>query len=102
MPAEWQARQLLLARSAPGPENMRSLLGSSTLTDFSDNLLSACAQSGAKAAPAMRTIGSSFRTIQSSSGDYDSGLLDGVYRAASRRWCWCSGPSACDLLCPAS
>jgi hypothetical protein len=38
MPAEWQARQLLLAASAPGPSgNMRSPVGrSKTLTDLSE------------------------------------------------------------------
>ena len=38
MPAEWQARQLLLSASAPGPWNIRSPNGRSTLTDFRTNL----------------------------------------------------------------
>src|SRR3954468_24017500 len=91
MPAEWHARQLLLAASAPGPENMRSLLGSSTLTDFRDSLSCACAQSGAMAAPAMRTIGSRVRIIHSSSGDYDGGLLDDVAHEAAQVPVGCSG-----------
>src|SRR3954464_14582441 len=70
---------------------MRSLLGSSTLTDFRDNLFSTCAQSGAMAAPAMRTIGSRARIIHSSSGDHDGGLLDDVAHEAARVPVGCSG-----------
>src|SRR6266478_1042663 len=85
MPAEWQARQLLLATCELGPSgNMRSPLGSSTLTDFSINLSSACAHNGANATPAMRAIGSSLRVMFSSSGDHDLGLLDDIPHKAAR------------------
>src|SRR6202022_2325463 len=85
MSAEWQARQLLLIASAPGPfGNMSSPGGRSTLTDFSDNWLSARAQTGAKATPTTRAIGSRVRAMLSSSGDHDGGPLDDVAHEPAR------------------
>src|ERR1700737_3012907 len=86
MSAEWQARQLLLIASAPGPfGNIPSPGGRSTLTNFSDNWLpAACAQNGAKAMPTTRATGSRARPILSSSGDHDGGLLDDVAHEAAR------------------
>src|SRR5208282_759027 len=63
MSAEWQARQLLLIASEPGPFGNISPAGRSNLTDFNDNSPSACAQNGAKATPAMRPIGSRARPM---------------------------------------
>src|SRR3984957_9888737 len=59
MPAEWQARQLLLTTSAPGPLKLRSPLGMSTWTDRSvtpstlteDGACSGCAAAAAGRAP---------------------------------------------------
>src|SRR5216683_1522248 len=85
MSAEWQARQLLLIASAPGPfGNMSSPGGRSTLTDFSDNWLWARAQTGAKATPTTRAIGSRVRTMLSSSGDHDGRPLDDVAHEPTR------------------
>src|SRR5712664_3589765 len=85
MSAEWQARQLLLIASAPGPfGNMSSPRGRSTLTDFSDSWLSSRAQTGAKATPTTRAIGSRARVILSSSGDHDGGPLDDVAHEPAR------------------
>src|SRR6266849_840452 len=85
MSAEWQARQLLLIASAPGPfGNMSSPGGRSTLTDFSDNWLSARAQPGARATPTTRAIGNRARPILSSSGDHDGGPLDDVAHEPAR------------------
>src|SRR5260221_13862900 len=85
MSAEWQARQLLLIASAPGPSgNMSSPGGRSTLTDFSDNWLAACAQNGARATPTMRAIGSRARPILFSSGDHNGGPLDDVAHEPTR------------------
>src|SRR6266404_1309027 len=85
MSAEWQARQLLLIASAPGPfGNMPSPGGRSTLTDFSDNWLWACAQSGAKATPTTTAIGGRARIILSSSGDHDGRPLDDVAHEPTR------------------
>src|SRR5580704_11983295 len=79
MPAEWQARQLLLAVSEPGAlGNVRSLSGRSTLSDCSTNLPSACPRNGVKAKQANRTISGRLRTMYSSSGDGDTDLLDDV------------------------
>src|SRR5439155_20295641 len=80
MSAEWQARQLLVTASAPGPfGNVSSPGGRSTLTDFSDNLPSAWALQGKRAMPAARVIGRKVRIIMPSSlGSHDSGLLDDV------------------------
>src|SRR5215471_1075173 len=77
MPAEWQARQLSLTTSAPGPSgNMRSPAGRSTLTDFSVNLSAAGVASATRATA--RVIGSILRTIFSFSRDHDGGLFDDV------------------------
>src|SRR5882757_9775107 len=85
MSAEWQARQLLLIASAPGAfGNMSSPGGRSTLTDFSDNWLSARAQTGARATPTTRAIGSRARAILSSSGDHDGRPLDDVAHEPTR------------------
>src|SRR6266481_359633 len=85
MSAEWQARQLLLIASAPGPfGNISSPGGRSTLTDFGDNWLWARAQTGAKATPATRAIGSRVRTMLSSSGDHDGRPLDDVAHEPTR------------------
>src|SRR5258708_12112696 len=85
MSAEWQGRQLLLIASAPGPiGNMSSPGGRSTLTDFSDNWLWARAQTGAKATPTTRAIGSRLRTMLSSSGDHDGRPLDDVAHEPTR------------------
>src|SRR5215831_853967 len=78
MPAEWQARQLLLTASEPGPWNMRSPKGRSTFTDFSVNLSSAWAPSGASAATVMRTIGSARRNTFFSFRTLRGRLLDDV------------------------
>src|ERR1700691_5596833 len=50
IPAEWQARQLLLTTSDPAPENMVPRSGRSTETDFSVNGDSAWTASGIAAA----------------------------------------------------
>src|SRR6266404_331798 len=85
MSAEWQARQLLFIASAPGPfGNMSSPGGRSTLTDFSDSWLSACAPTSARATPRTRAIGSKMRPILSSSGDHDVGPLDDVAHEPAR------------------
>src|SRR5882724_3890044 len=76
MPAEWQARQLLLAASAPGPSNMRSPVGRSTLTDFSVSFSFACAQSG-RAITARTAICARAR-MPSSLRRHDGRLLDDV------------------------
>src|SRR5689334_14601817 len=79
MPAEWQARQLPLAASAPGPSgNMRSPKGRSTFTDFSANLSAAWAPTDASVMAVMRAIGNSVRTRFSSSGRDDRRRLDDV------------------------
>src|SRR6266481_2752895 len=84
MSAEWQARQLLFTASAPGPfGNMSSPGGRSTLTDFSDNWVSARAQNGARTTPT-RASSSKTRPILSSSGDYDGGPLDDVAHEPAR------------------
>src|ERR1700730_9796518 len=89
MSAEWQARQLLLIASAPRPVgNMSSPGGRSTLTDFSDNWLWARAQTGAKATPTTRAIGSRVRTTLSSSGDHDGRPLDNVLAEPPRIPIW--------------
>src|ERR1700739_631311 len=77
MPAEWQARQLLLAASAPGPRNMRSPLGKSTFTDLRTSLSAACPPSGARAAVAMRALISVRGTMFGSHHDHRR-LLDDV------------------------
>src|SRR6516165_4596267 len=83
MPAEWQARQLSLATSAPGPSgNMRSPSGRSTLTDFIVNLSAACVPNDARATASV--IGSILRTIFSFSGNHNGGLLDDVAHEAGR------------------
>src|SRR6516162_7932361 len=83
MPAEWQARQLSLATSAPGPSgNTRSPAGRSTLTDFIVNLSAACVPNDARATA--RVIGSILRTIFSFSGNHNGGLLDNVAHEAGR------------------
>src|SRR6478672_5014958 len=85
MSAEWQARQLLLIASAPGPfGNMSTPGGRSTLTDFSDNWLSARAQTGAKVTPTTRAIGSIERNMLPSSREYDGCLLDDVAHEPAR------------------
>src|SRR5216683_6782887 len=85
MSAEWQARQLLLIASAPGPfGNMSPPGGRSTLTDFSDSWLSARAQTGAKATPTTRAIGSRACPMLSSSGNHDGGPLDDVAHEPAR------------------
>src|SRR6266404_317450 len=79
MPAEWQARQLSLATSAPGPAgNVRSPAGRSTLTDLSVGLSAAGVPNDARPIQAATAIGSILRIIFSSSGDHDRGLLDDV------------------------
>src|SRR5271166_920219 len=83
MPAEWQARQLSLATSAPGPSgNMRSPAGRSTLTDFNVNWCAACVPNDARARA--KVIGSILRTMFSFSRDHDGGLLDDVAHEAGR------------------
>src|SRR5260370_19365547 len=85
MSAEWQARQLLLIASAPGQfGNMSWAGGRWTLTEFSDNWLSACAQNGARATPTTRAIGSRARPIPSSSGDHNGAPLDDVAHEPTR------------------
>src|SRR6267154_923063 len=85
MSAEWQARQLLLIASAPGPfGNMSTPGGRSMLTDFNDNWLSARAQTGAKATPTTRAIGSIVRNMLPSSREYDGCLLDDVAHEPAR------------------
>src|ERR1700737_1300701 len=85
MSAEWQARQFFLIASPPRPVgNMSSPGGRSTLTDFSDNWLSARAQTGAKATPTTRAIGSRVRAMLSSSGDHAGGPLDDVGHEPAR------------------
>src|SRR5262245_30714055 len=61
MPTEWQARQLLLTTSAPGPSNMRSPNGRSTLTD-----LKLVMPSAATAADAVSVAASANREIRQS------------------------------------
>src|SRR5438445_12133519 len=85
MPAEWQARQLPLAASEPGPAgNMRSPKGRVTFTDFSCNLSSACVRSGATTATAMRAISGAWRNMFSSSRYDDGRLLDDVAHEPAR------------------
>src|SRR5258705_9326666 len=85
MSAEWQARQLLLIASAPGPfGNMSTPGGRSTLTDFSDNWLSARAQAGASATPTRRAIGSIGPNMLPSSREYDGCPLDDVAHEPAR------------------
>src|SRR5882724_1788045 len=85
MSAEWQARQLLLIASAPGPfGNMSSPGGRSTLTDFSDSWLSACAPTSARATPTRREVGSRTRPALSTSEDHDGGRLDDVAHEPAR------------------
>src|SRR5215471_4919519 len=87
MPAEWQARQLSLPTSAPGPSgNMRSPAGRSTLTDFSVNLSAAGVASATRATA--RMIGSILRTIFSFSRDHNGGLLDDVAHEPCRVPVW--------------
>src|SRR5438552_3355932 len=85
MPAEWQARQLLLTRSEPGPSgNMRSLKGRSTVTDFNESLCSACAASGASTDTVKSATGNSLRHMFSSSGRDDGRLFDDVPHKPAR------------------
>src|SRR5437016_5019576 len=85
MPAEWQAKQLLLTRSEPGPSgNMRSPNGSSTLTDFSESFCSACAASGASTAIVISAISGGTRNTFFSLGRDNGRLLDHVAHKAAR------------------
>src|SRR5438445_13779592 len=83
MPAEWQARQLLLAASAPGPSNMRSPAGRSTLTDFSVSFSSVCAWNGTRAITARTAIHVSVR-MSSSLRRHDRRLLDDIAHKSGR------------------
>src|SRR5260370_30450843 len=57
MPAEWQARQLLLMASAAAPPgNTRSPTGRSTVTDLNTGAACARAATGESAAPISRPI----------------------------------------------
>src|SRR5260370_42195783 len=84
MSEEWQAKQLLLATSEPGPAgSMRSPSGRSMVTDLSTNLSSACASNGASTPTAMRATGSAWRNIFPSSGYHNGRLLDDVAHEAA-------------------
>src|ERR1700730_13358317 len=63
MPAEGQARQLLLIASDPGPSNILSLSGRSTLTDFSSKGVAARAARGIDAALSKMKSGMRLRDI---------------------------------------
>src|SRR3979490_2063455 len=85
MVADGSAKEMLLVGAAPGPfGNISSPAVRPPLTDFSDNWLSARAQTGAKATPTTRAIGSSARPMLSSSGDHDGGPLDDVAHEPAR------------------
>src|ERR1700722_13600377 len=85
MPAEWQMRQLLLVASEPGPfGNVRSLVGRSTLTDFSENFSPARAAGGARTTPATTAIGRILRNMPSPSCYFHGCLLDDVAHEATR------------------
>src|SRR3981081_3204507 len=79
MPAEWQARQFASAASELGPlGNIRSPAGRSTLMDLNANSLAAHAQGCEKAMAVRRVIGSTLRTIVSSSGGHNRRLFDDI------------------------
>src|ERR1700704_4870399 len=85
MSAEWQGGEMFFIAAPPGAfGNMSSPGGRSTLTDFSDNWLSARAQTGARATPTTRAIGSRARAMLSSSGDHNGGPLDDVAHEPTR------------------
>src|SRR6266550_3292646 len=78
MPAEWQARQLLLSASEPGPWNIRSPNGRSTFNDFRTNLSWAWAASAMGAATMIRPIDSAWRNMFSPLRYDNRRLLDDV------------------------
>src|SRR3954454_18135766 len=85
MSAEWQARQLLLIASAPGPVgNISSPGGRSTLTDFGENWFWDCPPNGARAMPTAKVTISDVRAILSSLGHHDDGPLDDVAHEPAR------------------
>src|SRR5215472_8241213 len=72
MAAEWQARQLLLIASDPGPGNIFPLSGRSTVTDF--NAIGGCVRAdvGTSTAPISSASGSILRDIGPSSSGRDN------------------------------
>src|ERR1700730_13299739 len=74
MPAEWQARQLSLMASDPGPDGkVLSLSGRSTVIDFSSTSVAARPANGKTTVAAIRTMPviTGFRNMISSSSDRD-------------------------------
>src|ERR1700693_2051892 len=71
MPAEWQARQLLLTASAPGPGgNVLSPSGKSTVVDLSSNAETARPAGDARIAANEIPTTNILRTIALASGNY--------------------------------
>src|SRR5580704_9706692 len=84
MPAEWQARQLLSATSEPEPlGNIRSPVGKSTVTDFSDSFGALCAARGTSAVAAISAMSRRVRVMRASSDHNDVGLFDDIAHEAS-------------------
>src|ERR1700680_965799 len=84
--AEWQARQLLLIASDPGPAgNMASLVGTSTFGDFKVVIGAAWPGCGARTRPRTASIGRTSRSMAGfSSGRDHMGGFNGVEQVACR------------------
>src|SRR3979411_987642 len=84
--AEWQARQLLLIASDPGPAgNIVSLVGTSSFSDFNVVIVAAWPGCGKKTRPRTATIGRRARSIpDSSSGRDHVGRFNGIEQIAGR------------------
>src|SRR3979490_2193036 len=83
--AEWQARELLLIASDPGPGNIASLAGTSTFGDFNVVIVAAWPGCDKRTRPRTATIGRTSRGIAgSSSGRDHMGRFNGVVHIAGR------------------
>src|ERR1700716_4438945 len=84
--AEWQARQLLLIASDPGPAgNIVSLVGTSSFSDFNAVIVAASPGCDNRTRPRTATIGRTARSIPgSSSGRDHMGRFNGIVHVAGR------------------
>src|SRR4030081_3244289 len=84
--AEWQARQLLLVASDPGPAgNIVSLVGTSSFSDFNAVIVAASPGCGNTTRARTATIGRTARSIpDSSSGRDHMGRFNGIVHVAGR------------------
>src|SRR6266404_5131232 len=84
--AEWQAMQLLLIASDPGPAgNIASLVGTSNFSDFNVVIVAAWPGCGNRTRPRAPTIGRTARSIPGfSSGRDHMGRFNGIEQVAGR------------------